>query len=249
VSNAFPWILTLAVVSGLAWLLLLPAGRPVGAGGSRPARDGQPQFDAGLATLAGGLIGARIGFILSHGPYFSSDALDIVRLWKGGLSGPGAFLGAACGLGLYAAAARQPVWPLGDSLAAPALWVASAAWLGCLADACAYGLPAPGSLPLPASPGILGVSLPRWPTQAVGALICLTTLILLVLRGLPGLPAGWTAAIAVLAISGGALLTSFFRGDPATMFGGVRLEALAWAVVMSLGLWTLGARWTAGRAR
>jgi prolipoprotein diacylglyceryltransferase len=234
-SNAFPWILILAVAASLAWLLLPTLAEP-----RRPTRRKAPPkpeapFEAGLAALAGGLIGSRLGFAVTHTSYFGEDLWEIARLWRGGLSGPGAVLGAVCGIGLYAFAARQPFWMLADALAAPALAVAAAAWSGCLADACAYGLPASGARGLPALPGILQVRVPRWPTQAAGAVACLLALLLLLTRRGVALPIGVPALVALLAISLSGLAIAFVRGDPAAMLAGVRLEALGWAAIAVFG--------------
>lgn len=233
-SNAFPWILTLAVVAGLAWLLLPAPAQPRPVLNRGPSGRPEAAFEAGLASLAGGLLGARLGFVLTHPAYFSQDSWEIVRLWRGGLSGPSAVLGAACGLGLFAIATRQPFWPLADALAAPALLVAAATWLGCLVDACAFGLPAIGPLRLPVSPGLMQVRLPRWPTQAAGALACLALLLFLLRRGSTPLPSGVPALVAVLTLSLSGLALSFLRGDPAPTLAGMRLEALGWATIALL---------------
>jgi phosphatidylglycerol:prolipoprotein diacylglycerol transferase len=234
-SDLFPWILTLAVVAGLAWLLL-PAPAQTRTFPSRRTGDqAGAAFEAGLATLAGGLLGARLGFAVTHTAYFSQDFWEIVRLWRGGLSGPGAVLGAACGLWLYAVVARQPFWPLADGLAAPSLLVAAAAWLGCLADGCAFGLPADGPLRLPVSPGLMQLRLPRWPTQAIGALACLVPLLFLLRRGSGAFPSGVPAMVAVITISLSAVALDFLRGDPAPMLAGLRLEALGWTAIAMLG--------------
>jgi len=235
-SNAFPWILTLAVVAGLAWLLLpapaQPRALPSRSAGGPPGA----AFEAGLAALAGGLLGARLGFVLTHSAYFNQDVWEVVRLWRGGLSGPGAVLGAVCGLGLFAIASRQPVWPLADALAAPALLVAAAAWVGCLFDACAFGLPAAGPFRLPVLPGPMQVRLPRWPTQAAGALACLAPLLFLLSRGATALPTGVPSLVALLSISLSGLALSFVRGDPAAALVGMRLEALGWTAVALLSM-------------
>ena len=117
-SNAFPWILTLAVVAGLAWLLLPAPAQPRVFPSRGPSGRPESAFEAGLVSLAAGLLGARLGFVLTHLAYFSQDSWEIARLWRGGLSGPSAVLGAACGLSLFAIATRQPFWPLADALAA-----------------------------------------------------------------------------------------------------------------------------------
>ena len=230
-SNAFPWILTLAVAAGLAWLLLPTLAEQRSTTRRQASHKSEAPFEAGLAALAGGVIGARLGFVLTHSAYFSEDLWEVARLWRGGLSGPGAVLGALCGVGLYAVVTRQQFCMLADALAAPALAVAAAAWLGCLADVCAYGLPARGSLRLPALPGILQVRLPRWPTQAAGAVACLLALLFLLTRRGVTLPTGVPALVALLAISLSGLAISCLRGDPASMLAGVRLEALGWAAI------------------
>jgi len=235
-SNAFPWILTLAVVAGLAWLLLPAPAQPRPIPSRGPSGRPEAAFEAGLVSLAGGLLGARLGFVLTHLAYFSQDSWEIVRLWRGGLSGPSAVLGAACGLGLFAIATRQPFWPLADALAAPALLVAAAAWLGCLVDACAFGLPTFGPLRLPVSPGLMQVRLPRWPTQAAGALACLAPLLLLLRRGSTALPSGVPALVAVLSLSLSGLALSFLRGDPAPTLAGMRQEALGWTAIALLSV-------------
>jgi len=239
-SNAFPWILTLAVVAGLAWLLLPAPAQPRVFPSRGPSGRPEAAFEAGLVTLAGGLLGARLGFVLTHPAYFTQDSWEIIRLWRGGLSGPGAVLGAACGLGLFVIATRQPFWPLADALAAPALLVAAAAWLGCLIDACAFGFPSAGPIRLPVSPGLMQVRLPRWPTQAAGALACLAPLLFLMGRGSTALPSGVPALIAVLSLSLSGLALSFLRGDPAPTLAGMRLEALAWTAIALLSVISFG---------
>lgn len=235
-SNAFPWILTLAVVAGLAWLLLPAPAQPRPIPSRGPSGRPEAAFEAGLVSLAAGLLGARLGFVLTHLAYFSQDSWEIARLWRGGLSGPSAVLGAACGLGLFAIATRQPFWPLADALAAPALLVAAAAWLGCLVDACAFGLPSAGPIRLPVSPGLMQVYLPRWPTQAAGALACLAPLLFLLRRRSTALPSGIPALVAALSLSLSGLGLSFLRGDPAPTLAGMRQEALGWTAIALLSV-------------
>jgi prolipoprotein diacylglyceryltransferase len=49
---------------------------------------------AGLITLAGSLIGARVGFLIAYREYFTTHPQEIPRLDLGGLSWPGAVAGA-----------------------------------------------------------------------------------------------------------------------------------------------------------
>lgn len=224
-GGAFPIAITLAVMAGLLWLAV------------RPSRgDGVAPVDAGLCALAGGLVGARSGFVLTHLAAFSERPLESFWLWQGGLSGPGAIAGGLAGVGLYAALARRPVWPLADALAAPAAGASLAAWAGCLLDGCAYGRGlSPGPL-APPSTDLFGWTLARWPTQLSGALLSLATLAALIALDGTRAPAGLQACLALAAIAGAALVLSFTRADPRPFLGAVPLEALGHAALLALGL-------------
>ncbi|MCJ7511917.1 MAG: hypothetical protein MUO23_02970, partial [Anaerolineales bacterium] len=95
---------------------------------------------------------------------------------------------------------------------------------------------------LPVSPSLMQVRLPRWPTQAAGALACLAALLFLLRKPTASLPTGVPALIALLTLSLSGLALSFLRGDPAPRWGAMRLDALAWAAALVLGLLALGLR-------
>src|SRR3989304_6192561 len=82
--------------------------------------------------------------------------------------GVGVGWGALVAVGLYAGLRRLRLAPLADALALPALLVALSAWTGCLMEACVYGRPVPAALFAPPSADLFGVTVPRWPTAAVG---------------------------------------------------------------------------------
>ena len=48
----------------------------------------------GLITLAGALIGARAGFVIAYHQYYFAHTQEILRIDQGGLSWPGAIIGA-----------------------------------------------------------------------------------------------------------------------------------------------------------
>lgn len=230
-GGAFPTLITLAVMAGLLWLAVRPTKGPVGA-----------PLDAGLCALVGGLVGARLGYVLTHTAAFADQVAEILWTWQGGLSGPGAIAGALAGLSLYAALTRRDLWSLADALAAPAASLSLAAWAGCLLDGCAYGRGlAPGPL-APASTDLFGWSIPRWPTQTVGALLSLAALAVLIALGGQRWPAGLLACLALAMISGAALALSFTRADPRPFLGAVPLEALGHTALLALGLMGAAAR-------
>ncbi len=133
------------------------------------------RLNAALLTLAGSLIGARLFFVLVHIAYFSAHPLEALAFWQGGLSWPGAVLGAA------GAAVALSFWqdiPLPqalDQLAPLAPPLALTAWLGCWQAGCGYGpqVAAGSFLALPGRDESGLVTL-RLPVQLLAALSLLT---------------------------------------------------------------------------
>ena len=126
-----------------------------------------------LIALMAGLLGARAGYVATHWDYFSQRLDETLYFWQGGLSWAAGAFGALIGLAVYILLTRRPFWSLLDALAIPAAIVASAAWLGCLIDRCAYGFKTAPGLLTPPAPDMIGNIAPRWPTQTLGVLLSL----------------------------------------------------------------------------
>ena len=225
VSQAYPVVLALGCLAGLGWLALR---RGVSAG------DEAHSLPAALLALAVGLVGARLAFAALHGPYFLGNPIEVVWLWHGGLSWVGGVLGALVAVGLYAGIRRLRLAPLADALALPALLVALSAWTGCLLESCVYGRPVPASLFAPPSADLFGVTLPRWPTAAVGMITTgLLVCAFLWVEGRAAAP-GRRAALALAGLAAIGLGLSFTRADPALMVGATRIDTLGAALVLGL---------------
>lgn len=230
-SNAYPLVFTLGALAGLVWLLA--SGRRAHPGTRAP--DGAPvateQVSAALASLAAGLLGARLAFVAAHARYFGGHPSETVAVWLGGLSWAGGAAGAGIGLGVYALLSRQDGWRLADRMILPATGLACAAWLGCLLDGWAYGLPlATGWGAVPA-PGLLADPVRRWPTQWLGVLASLATLALLIWLAPRVRRPGVLAATGLILISAASLALSLVRADPVPLVRGMRLEAVGSAVL------------------
>lgn len=194
------------------------------------------RFDAGLATLAGGLLGARIAFLLSHWSYYIAHPLEMVQIWQGGLSWPGAAAGALLALYLYSFITKRPFWDLADVLAGPAALLSTGLWIGCLIDGSAYGIGGQTGPLAIASADIFGVISPRWPTQAVGA-ACSALILLAVFLLRERLPrAGLLASIVLALLAVMMLALSLTRGDPVGMLWGLRLDTLGAALILAAAL-------------
>jgi phosphatidylglycerol:prolipoprotein diacylglycerol transferase len=97
-----------------------------------------------LWALAGGVVGARLFFVLDHASTYAAAPLAALAIWRGGIAVYGGFVGGIAG-GLIAARRTQVrVWPLLDA-AAPAMLIGQAIGrLGCLSNGDAWGAPCTG---------------------------------------------------------------------------------------------------------
>lgn len=240
-EGAFPWTLAAGVLAGLVWLLLAAP-----APGELPPR--ARRLEAALAALALGLAGARLGFVLLHPGYFQAEPTHALYLWQGGLTWPGAALGAVLGVAVTARLRRISFWRLADALAVPATWLSAGGWLGCYLEACAFGQPAPAGWWAPPTPDLLGRVEPRWPTQSLGVVgSLLVSLVLLSLRR--RLPPGARACLAGALLGGLTLGLSLLRGDPSPTIAGLRVEGLGGALFAALSLLGLAYRLAPFRGR
>ncbi len=232
VFDAYPWILAIGVLISIMWLGFQPSLR---------GNDALSGIDAALIVVLAGLAGARAGYVATHWEYFSERLEQTLFFWQGGLSWAGGATLAIIALAIYVVATKRSFWHHADSLAIPAAMVASAAWLGCMIDRCAYGLKTAPSLFAPASSDMLGNIAPRWPTQAIGGLLSLVLVGALYGLSQLDLRPGVLAAISISAIALVALVLSFTRGDPMPAIAGIRWDGLSSAVILSMGLIALTA--------
>jgi phosphatidylglycerol:prolipoprotein diacylglycerol transferase len=235
-NQAYPLLFTLGALAGLAWLLFVDPRRRAREARRDPDAAAVVRFDAGLAALAGGLIGARLAYVAAHASYFTAHPDQALRFSSGGLSWVGGALGALVGLWAAAALRRRSPWPLADALAIPVALLAMAAWCGCLLDGCAFGRPLASSALAALGSDFFASRIPRWPTQIVGLLAAAgLALGLLMLEG-KDLPVGWTASAALLGLGASALALSFARGDPVPLLAGIRADALGAGLITALGV-------------
>ena len=130
----------LAVAAGLLvgiWLITREAARkglPV-----------EPVFDLMLWTALGGLVGARLLYVLDRWPFYAANPLQIVAIHTGGLSIMGAILGGGLAAAVLARWKGVPVRRFFDA-AAPGLVLGQAIGrFGCLVTGDTVGRPTDSS--------------------------------------------------------------------------------------------------------
>jgi len=258
----YPTLFTIGKWNIATYTILLDLGLVLGLvltyfEGKRVLGKGETALDLGLWTVIGGIVGGRLGYVLANWRAFSEDWIRALRIWEGGLSLHGAFLGGLLVLGVFAALQRKSdeargeddrlpsamgyALKLGDLLT-PGLALGIAfGWAACLMGGCAYGLVGEGFGYL-IMPDLFGVEAPRFATQIVGLVYALV-----LFAGFWLLRKHWPFAGAaflmyVLLYFGGQFLLEFTRGDEAIYVGPWRLAQwvdLALALAAAGGLMAL----------
>ena len=107
-------------------------------------REGMPEgigSDLGFIVMVGGILGARIAYVLANFAHYRAHPIEIIRIDQGGLIFYGGFLLAVLGVVVLARRRRLPVWRLGD-FAVTALPLGHAfGRVGCFLNGCCYGAP------------------------------------------------------------------------------------------------------------
>jgi phosphatidylglycerol:prolipoprotein diacylglycerol transferase len=107
--------------------------------------------DMGLWMFLGGLIGARLFFIVQNLSEFKSP-LDVFKIWEGGLVFYGGVIGAALVFLYYTRRHGLPVWQVLDVFAPATAIGIGVGRFGCLLNGCCWGKPAelPWAITFPA---------------------------------------------------------------------------------------------------
>lgn len=180
--RAYGAMLVLAFAVGILWAMREARLRRLGCR-LPPER----MIDTGLAALIGGLIGARILFVILDP---NLGWRDLPFIWRGGLSFHGGLIGGITAVFAYAFAVRVNPGLLFDA-GAPSMALGYAiARIGCLLNGCCYGCPTnlPWGLRFP-DLATGGLTPPSHPTQIYSSLGSLVLFgILLRMRPLARVP-------------------------------------------------------------
>jgi prolipoprotein diacylglyceryltransferase len=182
-------------------------------------------IDAGLGLTLVSLLGARIGYILLNLSFFKNHASQMPQIWLGGLSWPGALVGAGIALLGIHLIWKEPVGELADSYLPLIGTVAAAIWLTGWGAGIGFGSRTDAWFGIPVR-DIFGIAENRWPLPILGAVLSvgwIAGLVLLPLKRWRVKP-GWRAVLGttgIVVING---VISLFRVDPAPLLLGIRGE-------------------------
>jgi phosphatidylglycerol:prolipoprotein diacylglycerol transferase len=106
----------------------------------RAGIDDDTIYNAALALVVGGIIGARAMYVLEHLGDFRDDPAEIFAIQTGGISIYGALIGGTLGAAAYAAWRRLPRWgTMADVAAIGAILGMAVGRIGCLINGDIYG--------------------------------------------------------------------------------------------------------------
>jgi phosphatidylglycerol:prolipoprotein diacylglycerol transferase len=253
----FPTLFTIGRLSIPTYTVLLDLGLILGLlltyyEGKRRLGDGPLALDLGLWTVVGGIVGGRIGYVVANSAVFSEDWVRVLRIWEGGLSWHGAFLGGLLVMAVFAQFQRRAersvsFWELVDVVTLGLALGISFGWAACLAGGCAYGALGEG-VGYAILPDLYGVEASRFATQAVGLAFSLVLFAgFWLLRGFWPFP-GTSLLMYLLLYFAGQFFLEFTRGDEAIYVGPWRLAQwfdLAIALTAALGLLVKWWQWQA----
>lgn len=225
--DSFSTIFGLSAILSLAWLGWAPSDF------ARQVEGPLRLMMAGVMALLGGLLGARLVFVLLHWRYFQIHPWESLALRSGGLSGVGGALGALAGCWLYSRFRKRGFLDLADALARPAIVMSAAIWSGCWLTGCAYGIPVDWGI---IQPDVFGRQAARLPAALLAAAACAGWGLILpwLEPQMAGRPAGLVAGISLAWLGVVMMAVSLLRADPTILYGGLRQETWGAGIVVAL---------------
>jgi len=213
----------------------------------RAGCSGVQALDGALWTLLGGLVGARLAYVLPNWADYASHPAALLRLWGGGLVFQGGLIGGMLALLLYSVFAGLSFLRMAD-LAVPAVALAQGlGWVGAWIHGANYGLimRSPFSMWLPDLYGVYG---PRLPTQLLACALGFMLFLSLHALGERRRPPGTLLSLYLLGNGVGHFALGFARADDAPLVGLLRATQVAELAEAAIAAICLLYFWTRRRA-
>jgi phosphatidylglycerol:prolipoprotein diacylglycerol transferase len=217
----------------------------------REKLDPELLYDLALWVFIGGLVGARLFYVIQYWGDRIRTIGDIFRIWEGGIVLYGSIMGGTATFFFYRFLRPFPLRPLLD-VVAPSLAIGVALGrFGCFLNGCCYGdlchLPVGVSFPMNSPPwkaqamlGLIGPkahwSLPVHPTQLYSALDGLILLLLLSTYYPLRRRDGEVMALLMVSYPLSRFLIEYLRNDEGAMFAGMTISQNISVLLLACGL-------------
>jgi phosphatidylglycerol:prolipoprotein diacylglycerol transferase len=101
----------------------------------------QTVYDLGIWLILGGLLGARIAYVLLHWDEFRGRLIEIIMIQKGGLAFYGSFIGGALFLWIFLKRKKLSFLKFADFMIPVVALAHGIGRVGCFLNGCCYGKP------------------------------------------------------------------------------------------------------------
>jgi phosphatidylglycerol:prolipoprotein diacylglycerol transferase len=193
-------------------------------------------IDGGIVLVFVSALGSRLSFVLLNFDYYKDHLLEIPQFWLGGMSWPGAILGAALSVFLIHWIWKEPLGELTDSYLPLLGTLVLGIWLAGWGAGIGYGPKTEAWFGIHVK-DIFGTVEKRWPMPILGALLSGVWTVGVMLFPLKRQrPAGTRGLLGIFGLLAVNALLSFFRVDPAPSWLGLRLESWISLVLLAVVL-------------
>ncbi|WP_320169675.1 prolipoprotein diacylglyceryl transferase [Maridesulfovibrio sp.] len=196
---------------------------------------------AGITAIVCGIIGARILYIALYPQEFTSDILNALRIWNGGLVFSGAVVFGSAGGAMYLHGKHQKLLPWLDSFA-PAIALGQAVGrLGCFFAGCCYGKPTdlPWGVVFRNTDSLAPLFHPLHPTQIYHSLAGLITFLILLGTKRFFHSDGKITGLFLMLFSALRFIIEFFRADYRGAIGPISTTQFMAVVFFLTGIYLL----------
>ena len=186
--------------------------------------------DLGLWIMIGGVVGARIAYVIANWSHYAAAPWSILRFDQGGLVFYGGFIGGTLAVIAYARRRRVAILEMGDFAIGAVPLGHTLGRIGCFINGCCYGAPTEG----PLACTLEGVS--RHPVQLYEA-AANAVIYLLLLRAAPRCRRpGALLGRYLLLYPTARFLLEFLRGDIRLRWLGLTVAQAISLVLFAIGL-------------
>lgn len=205
--------------------------------GRRTGRDASLAGDLAFWLMGGGILGARVAYVLANYRYYLDAPQEIIRIDQGGLIYYGGFIGGTLAFMVFARRRRLPLLELGDFTVTALPLGHAFGRIGCFLNGCCGGIPAPDR-------PLIACGLDHYPVQLYEALFnfALYAFLSWRLATTRTLTRGRIVALYLIAYPLERFLIEFLRGDARLRFGALNAAQELSLILLAIGLglwWTL----------
>lgn len=195
--------------------------------------------DFAFYALLGGILGARIYFVVFFNPsYYLEHPWEILAIWRGGIGIIGALLGGALTAWWYCRRKELPFWRFADTLAPGVALGQTAGVLACLLNGDSYGKPTDLAWAITYTDprGMAPLGVPLHPVE-IYEMAAYFLVFILVWRTRNKPKRDGLVFLTYLAGYGAARFSvEFFRGNPAVIAGGLPAAQVAGVMLVLVSI-------------